>query len=231
MQEVNFNYNGTHLIVLMAVWMSSTFSVIDVGSHGQRSHGRTWAACNIEEVFKCNSFLLPQPEIRPKSLVALLHVFVANAAFLMGENLLEFYRASDRGDLSHVQRQSSALANPKSRLECFWNVGELLENFHKYNWNAASTGYSSHSSLYCAASAFWLNDFKKRKKNSHARTLGDNKLADDFIQQSNSREQYGTILTEALVKIEISGVIRFCDRFFMICDSLCRIVSLSVDNT
>ncbi|OQV26242.1 hypothetical protein BV898_00360 [Hypsibius exemplaris] len=84
-----YNYKGHHSVVLMAIVDARyRFSAIDVGGYGRQSNGGTFGAWKMKDDLEKSALGIPEPKVLSNSDMSLPHVFVADAAFPLKENIM-----------------------------------------------------------------------------------------------------------------------------------------------
>lgn len=184
----NFNYKETHSIVLMAVVNAKyKFNYLDVGCHGRQSDGGAWAACNLGKALKKKTLLLPKPKKPPGSSVASPHVFVADAASPVSENLLRPHSGFASGELTHAQKIYNYRHSwTRTVVEnAFGILAGRRKNFSKMIEMQPSQVILAIQA--CVALHNFLIKRDEEEEKYFARTLLDIELADGSIQTAVNR--------------------------------------------
>lgn len=116
-----FNYTKTFSIVLQGVTDDHyKFLFIDVGGFGKQSDGGTLRASDLGRLMEQNKLCIPEEKCLPDSNIKVPHVFIADEAYPLCENLMKPYSKKALGDAEEVYNKR--LSSARKTIECAFGI-------------------------------------------------------------------------------------------------------------
>lgn len=117
-----YNYNHYFSIILQAVADDHfKFVCIDVGGYGEKSDGGTFAASDVGRFLNSNKLAIPGNKELPSTNVEVPHVFIADEAYLLKENIMKPFSKRRLGESEEIfNKRLSTARKPSSVLLAFY---------------------------------------------------------------------------------------------------------------
>lgn len=116
-----FNYKQYFSIVLQGVADDHyKFLFVDVGGFGKQSDGGTFRASDLGRLLEQNKLGIPGEKCLPNSNIKVPHVFIADEAYPLRENVMKPYSKKKVGESEEVY--NNRLSSARKTIECAFGI-------------------------------------------------------------------------------------------------------------
>lgn len=116
-----YNYKHYFSIILQAVADDHyKFVCIDVGGYGKQSDGGTFAASDVGRLLNSNKLAIPGNKELPSTNVEVPHVFIADEAYPLKENIMKPFSKRSLGESEEIFNKR--LSTARKTVECAFGI-------------------------------------------------------------------------------------------------------------